>query len=428
MDTTTVISIVLLGFLFILRIFLAAAELSLSSVSRIRLLQRADEGDKKAQMTLDLTQKSTEFLSVLLLLTLLADTGMAAIAAVLAAEILPFGPAIAPGFVTLILFIYAEMIPKTFAINNPERVAGLVVRPVAGLTKIFYPLAFIFIRIANFFVTLLGGPIVRRPFVTEEEIKMMVSVGAEEAAIEQDEKEMIHSIFEFGDTIVREVMVPRPDMVVVESDAAVEEVLEQVVTAGHSRIPVYEDTIDNVIGSMYAKDLLTFLNKPRAEREDDVIKKLMRPAYFVPETKNVSELLKEMQQKKTHMAVVLDEYGGTAGLVTIEDLLEEIVGEIFDEYDLEEVMVEVLSDNSYRIDGRAPMDEVRELVGVNLPEYGGETIGGFVYDLVGHVPVRGEVVEYDALRFEVEKVVGRRISKIIVVKTEPETGGGDDDN
>jgi len=231
---------------------------------------------------------------------------------------------------------------------------------------------------------------------------------------------MIHSIFEFGDTIVREVMVPRPDMVAVESKATVEEVLDLIIKVGHSRVPVYEDGIDNVVGLVYAKDLLIYLNKAKPGQTAAVLKKLMRAAYFVPETKRVSELLKEMQQKKTHMAIVLDEYGGTAGLVTIEDLLEEIVGEIFDEYDLEEAMVEILSDDSYRIDGRAPMDEVRELLGVDLPEYGGETIGGFVYDLVGHIPVPGEVVEYDSLRFEVEKVTGRRISKIIIVRKEPE--------
>jgi putative hemolysin len=427
LSTAGVIGIVVLVFLFIFRIFLAAAELSLSSVSRIRLLQKADEGDKKAQMTLDLTQKSTEFLSVLLLFMLLADTSMASIAAVLAVAVLPIGPAIATGIVTLTVFIFAEMIPKTFAVNNPERVAGFVVKPVIWLTRIFYPLTFIFIRIANFFVTLFGGKIVRRPFVTEEEIKMMVSVGAEEAEIEEEEKEMIHSIFEFGDTIVREVMVPRPDMVVVESSVTIKEVLEQVIKAGHSRIPVYENTIDNVIGLMYAKDLLIYLNRTKEDQQAAVIKKLMRPAYFVPETKHVSELLREMQQKKTHMAVVLDEYGGTAGLVTIEDLLEEIVGEIFDEYDLEEAMVEVLSHDSYRIDGRAPMDEVRELVGVDLPEYGGESIGGFVYNLVGHIPVPGEVVEYDSLRFEVEKVVGRRISKIIVIKKEEREESGEDE-
>jgi putative hemolysin len=409
------------GSLFLIllfRVFLAAAELSLSSVSRIRLMQRADEGVKSAQLALDLTQKSSEFLSVILLLTLLADTGMAAIAVILAAELIPLGPAVATGVVTLVLFVYAEMVPKTFAVNNPERVAVLVVRPVIFLTRVFYPLAFVFIRIANFFVTLFGGTITRRPFVTEEEIKMMVSVGAEEAAIEQEEKEMIHSIFEFSDTLVREVMVPRPDMKVVDSNASLEDVLEQIIKAGHSRIPVYVESIDNVVGLIYAKDLLVYVNRARPAKSEIVLKKLMRPAYFVPETKRVSELLKEMQQKKTHMAIVLDEYGGTAGLVTIEDLLEEIVGEIFDEYDLEEAMVEVLTENSYRIDGRAPMDEASDVLGVALPEYGGETIGGFVYNLVGHIPVRGEVVEFNSLRFEVEKVVGRRISKIVVVKKE----------
>ncbi len=421
-----VLSLSLLAALFLFRVFLGAAELSLSSANRIRLLQKADEGVKNAQLVLDLTQKTSEFLPVILLMTLLADTGMASIAAVLAARVIPLGPAVATGVVTLAIFIYAEMVPKTFAINNPERVALVVVRPVMWMTKLLYPLAFIFIRIANLFVRLFGGKIARRPFVTEEEIKMMVSVGAEEAAIEEEEKEMIHSIFEFGDTIVREVMVPRPDMVAVESKATIEEVLDQIIKVGHSRIPVYEDGIDNVIGLIYAKDLLIYLNRAKPGQTETVLKKLMRPAYFVPETKRVSELLKEMQIKKVHMAIVLDEYGGTAGLVTIEDLLEEIVGEIFDEYDLEEAMVEVLAEDTYRIDGRAAMDEVRELLGVDLPEYGGETIGGFVYDLVGRIPVPGEMVAFENVHFEVEKVVGRRISKIIVTKkqAEAEAGGG----
>lgn len=416
----------ILAILFILRFFLAAAEMSLSAANRIRLMQKADEGQKKAQLAVDLIQKPSEFLPVILLLMLVADTGIASIVTVLAASLMPLGPAIATGIVTLTIFIYAEMIPKTLAINNPERMVLLVVKPVKFMTKIFYPLAYVFIRIANFFVRVIGGTTVRRPFVTEEEIKMMVSVGAEEATIEEEEKEMIHSIFEFGDTIVREVMVPRPDMIVVESKATIEEVLDLIIKVGHSRIPVFEESIDNVIGLIYAKDLLIYLNRAKPGKADVVLKKLLRPAYFVPETKKVSELLKEMQHKKSHMAIVLDEYGGTAGLVTIEDLLEEIVGEIFDEYDLEEVRVEVLSVNEYRIDGRASMDEVEELLEVDLPDYGGETIGGFVCDLVGRIPIPGEVAEFKNLRFEVEKVVGRRISKIIVVKNEPEVEENDD--
>ncbi len=414
-------SIVLL-ILFILRIFLGAAELSLSASSKIRLMQKADEGVKRAEDVLALTKKSSQFLPVILLFTLLADTGMASIAALVAVEVLPMGPAIAIGLVTLALFIFAEMVPKTFAVNNPERVAFLVVRPVIWLTRIFYPIAYIFILISNFFVKLLGGKIARRPFVTEEEIKMMVTMGAEEAAIEEDEKDMIHSIFEFGDTIVREVMVPRPDMIAVEKRAPLAEVLDLIIKVGHSRIPVYDESIDNVAGVIYAKDLLIYLNIAEPAKKAVVLKKMMRVPYFVPETKRVSELLKEMQLKKMHMAIVLDEYGGTAGLVTIEDLLEEIVGEIFDEYDLEETMVEVLSADSFRLDGRTPMDEVREVLGVDLPDYGGETIGGFVYDLVGHIPVPGEVVQYENLRFEVAEIVARRILKIIVIREQlPET-------
>ncbi|MCK4268376.1 MAG: HlyC/CorC family transporter [Actinomycetia bacterium] len=411
-------SIVLL-ILFIFRIFLGAAELSLSASSKIRLMQKADEGVKRAEDVLELTKKSSEFLPVILLFTLLADTGMASIAALVAVEVLPMGPAIAIGLVTLALFIFAEMVPKTFAVNNPERVAFLVVRPVIWLTRIFYPIAYIFILISNFFVKLLGGKIARRPFVTEEEIKMMVTMGAEEAEIEEDEKDMIHSIFEFGDTIVREVMVPRPDMIAVEKRAPLEEVLDLIIKVGHSRIPVYDESIDNVAGVIYAKDLLIYLNKAEPAKKAVVLKKMMRVPYFVPETKRVNELLKEMQLKKMHMAIVLDEYGGTAGLVTIEDLLEEIVGEIFDEYDLEETMVEVLSADSFRLDGRTPMDEVREVLGVDLPDYGGETIGGFVYDLVGHIPVPGESVQYENLRFEVEEIVARRILKIIVIREQP---------
>lgn len=409
--------------LFVFRIFLAAAELSLSAVNRIRIMQQADEGVKKAQLLLDLLNRPNQFLSALLFLTLLADTGAAAIATTLAVRFLPFGAAIATGLVTLMLFIYAEMIPKTFALNNPERVALGVIRPVAWLTRAIYPLTYIFIQVANLFIRLLGGKITREgPFLTEEEIKTMVTVGEEAGVIEEEEKEMIHSIFEFGDTVVREVMVPRVDIVAVESKDSLEEVLDVIIKEGHSRIPVYEESIDNIIGIVYARDLLIQLNKIKQSKikANSQLKKLLRPAYYIPESKRVSELLKELQRKKIHMAIVLDEYGGTAGLVTIEDLLEEIVGEIFDEYDLEEAMVEPIGEDSYRLDARAYLDEVGEMLGVEFPEEVGDTIGGLVYNLVGHIPATGDKVKFRNLEFTVEKVVGRRILKIVVTRTEPE--------
>ncbi|HEX21683.1 MAG TPA: HlyC/CorC family transporter [Actinobacteria bacterium] len=408
-------------FLLIFRTFLSASELSLTTVNRIRVMQKADEGMGRAKMVFKLIGESSKFLSALLFLALLSDTAAAAIATVLVGRYLPYGAAIATGGVTLILFIYAEMIPKTYAINNSEKVAYLVVRPVSWLTRVIYPLTYIFIKIANITTKALGGRIKKEgPFLSEEEIKAIVTVGEEEGVIEEEEKEMIYSIFEFSDTVVREVMIPRVDMHAVAALTPLKEVMDLIIKVGHSRIPVYQKNIDNIIGIIYAKDLLIYLNKPHDSHQsaDAKVTELMRQAYFVPESKHVSELLKEMQKKKSHMAIVLDEYGGTAGLITIEDILEEIVGEIFDEYDLEEAMIEPLGDNRYRLDARAYLDEVGELLSTKSPDDVGDTIGGLVYNLVGHTPTNGEEVNFQNLDFTVEKVVGRRILKIIVAKKE----------
>lgn len=402
-----------IGLLFALRFFLALAELSLSSANKIRLLQKQDEGVKAAEVVLRLTEQPGRYLPTLLVLTLACDTGSAALAATLVAKYFPFAAALATGAVTLLLFVYAEMIPKTFALNSPERVSMIVARPVGVITSLLYPLVYVFIQIANIFVRILGGRISREgPYLTEEEIKTMVSMGEEEGVIEEEEKEMIHSIFEFGDTIVREVMVPRIDMVAVEDNITLHDVLEVIIKAGHSRIPAYRDSVDNIVGVVYAKDILIEMNRHPEERRK--IKTLLRPAIFVPESKRVSELLKELQKQKVHMAIVLDEYGGTAGLVTIEDLLEEIVGEIFDEYDLEEAMVEVVDDHTYRFDARADLGEAGELLGVEFPEDVAETIGGLVYNLLGHIPVKGESARFHNLLFTVQKVLGRRILKVLV--------------
>lgn len=398
---------------------MALAELSLSSANKIRLLQKQDEGVKAAEVVLRLTEQPGRYLPTLLLISLACDTGAAALAATLAAKYFPFAAALATGVVTLFLFVYAEMVPKTFAINGPERVSMAVARPVQVVTTIFYPIVYIFIKIANVFVRLLGGRIVREgPYLTEQELMTMVSMGEEEGIIEEEEKEMIHSIFEFGDTIVREVMVPRIDMVAVEDSTSLHDVLEVIIKAGHSRIPAYKDSADNIVGVVYAKDILMEMNKPPGERRK--IRKLLRAAIFVPESKRVSELLKELQKRKIHMAIVMDEYGGTAGLVTIEDLLEEIVGEIFDEYDLEEAMVEVVDDHTYRFDARADLGEAGELLGVEFPEDVAETIGGLVYNLLGHIPVKGESARFHNLLFTVQKVLGRRILKVLVDTRSPD--------
>jgi putative hemolysin len=244
----------------------------------------------------------------------------------------------------------------------------------------------------------------------------MADVAVEEDVIEREERQLIHSIIEFGDTVVREVMVPRPDMVAVEARATQSDVMEVVMSAGFSRIPVYEQGIDDIAGLVYAKDLM---RATREGRGDEPVRELVRSARFVPETKRVAELMPEMQREKAHMAIVIDEYGGTAGLVTLEDLIEELVGEIVDEYDVEEAKVEPLANGDVRVNARMPIDDINELLDVEFPSGDWDTVGGLIYNLLGHVPIEGESVDFDGHRLRAEKVQGRRIGRVRISKPEP---------
>lgn len=413
----------LIGFfiLLLLSALSSTTETALTSVSRIKVKRLVEEKVHGAVALERMLEHPSRFLSTILLLNNLVNIGAASLATVLVAQYFHhYVAAISTGIVTFLILVYGEITPKAFAIQNAERIALLAARPTSFLCAILYPIAHVFILISNFFIRLFGGKTMREgPFVTEEEIKTLVTVGEEEGVIEEEEKEMIHSIFEFGDTIAKEVMVPRMDMVCVESDAPIKEVLNLVVREAHSRIPVYEETIDNIVGIVHARDLLAYLAKGAM---DVPIRELVRPAYYVPETKKVNELLRELQKKRQHMAVVVDEYGGTAGLITIEDLLEEIVGEIFDEYDLEETLIEHIDDRNIRVDARINLDEINEILGVNLPGYDYETVGGFVYNLFGKIPAPGEKVVFEDLIFTVEEVQKRRISKILITKAPREEG------
>jgi CBS domain containing-hemolysin-like protein len=259
------------------------------------------------------------------------------------------------------------------------------------------------------------------PFVSEKDFLAMADVAVEEDVIEHEEREIIQSLIDFGDTVVREVMVPRPDMVAVEARAKVSDVIEVAIAAGYSRIPVFEQGIDDIVGIVYVKDLM------RAEREgvtDIEVRSILRPAHFVPETKRVHQLMREMQKDKFHMAIVVDEYGGTAGLVTLEDLIEELVGEIVDEFDVEEPQSERTAAGDLRVNARMAVDEVNELIGAALPEGDWDTVGGLVYSLLGHVPTEGEAVDVDGHRLVAEKVQGRRIGRVRITRL-PEPAGAD---
>ncbi len=354
-------------------------------------------------------------LNVVLLLTLLSHITATVLATVVAIRIFEdAGEVVAAVVMTLAIFVFAEVVPKTFTVQRTDRAALIMARPVLWIGRILRPLGKVLIGISNAMMVLLPGHgLPKGPFVTEDEIRNMVDVAEEEQEIEEEERELIHSVFEFGDTVVREVMVPRPDMVTLPADTEFDAALKTIVDAGYSRIPLYEGDTDNIVGLLYAKDLLKRVHEARGTAR---VSSLGRSPTFIPEQKKVSELLREMQSQHVHMAIVVDEYGGTAGLVTIEDLIEEIVGEIVDEYDKEEPLVEPIDEETIRVDAKMPIDEVNDLLGVELPHEEWDTVGGLVFGLTGRVPVVGEKVKFDSIEFRTERVTGRRIQKVVIKK------------
>jgi CBS domain containing-hemolysin-like protein len=314
----------------------------------------------------------------------------------------------------VVVFVIAEAAPKTWAIQHTERAALFASRPVSALVH-FAPLRLLseaLIGLTN--VILPGKGIKGGPFtVSEQELLAYTTAAFEAEAIEAGEQELIESVLEFGDTVVREVMVPRTDMITVPSDLRIGDAVEVAILNGYSRIPVMGQSIDDIIGVAYAKDLMRAERDNEAERD---IRSVLRAARFVPESKRVAELLPEMQAEKFHMAIVVDEYGGTAGLVTLEDLIEELVGEIVDEFDVEEPMVEPIAGGGVRVNARMPIDEVNELVDGTLPEGDWDSVGGLMFHLLGHVPVEGETAQCEGFELQAQRVQRRRIGRVRIVR------------
>jgi CBS domain containing-hemolysin-like protein len=405
--------------LVVIAAFAALAETAITRIGRLRPHHLAKEKKAGAEVLVKIVEDPAPFLNALLLVILLAELLAAALATGLALQWLNAGGEIIAALVmTILLFAFAQVVPRTYSVQHTDRAALRVARPVYVLGVALRPLGKLLILTANIALLILPGRgMPKGPFVTDEEIRHMSDGEEEEEEIEEEERELIHSIFEFGDTVVREVMVPRPDMVTLKVSASRDEALEQIVEAGYSRIPLYDGDTDNIVGVLYAKDLLKKMHESEAPVK---LASIARAPTFVPETKKVAELLREMQEQRVHMAVVVDEYGGTAGLVTIEDLLEEIVGEIVDEYDVEEPLVEPIDDQSIRVDAKMPIDEVNELLSVELPHEEWDTVGGLVFGLTGRVPVAGERVRYDSVEFVTERVAGRRVQKVVIRKLPPE--------
>ena len=407
--------------LVVVAAIMAAAEVSITRMNRFRAYALREEETRGAKALVRIVENPAPYLNVVLLVTLLVQLGGTTLAGTVAVRVFHgSGEIIATIVMTVILFVFAEVTPKTFTVQQTDRVALRLAPMIVGLKRVIGPVASVLIKLAN--VILPGKGLAQGPFVTETEIRAMAEAASEEDAIEEEEKELIHSIFEFGDTFVREVMVPRPDVILAPITASVSDVLDLVLKHGYSRIPVYKETIDDIVGIAYAKDLLRHLH---AGKEDVSLDTILREAYFVPDSKKVSDLLREMQARRVHIAIVLDEYGSTAGLVTIEDLLEEIVGEIADEYDREEPEIESLGEGRYRASGRAAIDDVNELLEVDLPHDEWDTVAGLMYGLLGAVPTQGERVRYEDLEFTAERVQGRRISSVLITRSGVDDGAAD---
>ncbi len=399
--------------LFVLSIFLAMAETAFVRMSRIRAMALQDEGRRGAARLVRMLERPEQTLNVVLLLVLVTQlTSATLIGALLRDQAGVWGILIGIVLQIVVFFVIGEVAPKTYVVQNTDRAALAVSRFLWTVTN-FWPLRVVsraLIGLAN--VLLPGAGLKEGPFVTEIEIRTMADVAAQEQAIEREESTLIHSIFEFGDTVVREVMMPRPDMVTVEADEAIEVAIGRAIERGFSRLPAYDGSTDNIVGLVYLKDLV---RRARAGEGSRTVRDAVRPAVFVPEQKRVAELLREMRTQQFHMAIVIDEYGGTAGLVTLEDLIEEIVGEISDEYDVEPPSLERLADGSLRVPGQTPIDEVSAELGMDLPDTEWDTVGGLVFNLLGHVPVEGETVRFQNLEFRTERVQRRRIVSVHIV-------------
>ena len=424
--------ILLLAALTLLEGFFVAAEIALVSIRRSRVDQLVDENRPGARRVRRLLDEPGRFLAVCQLgLTVIGFLASAFAAVSLSHELAlvlvsaGIGASTADGLslivVTVILalftIVFAELVPKTLALAHPERFALTLSAPLDVLGRLLSPVVALLTSITRAITRPLGADVNSEAQITAQELRLIVERGGEQGILEAEEEQMINAVIELGDRRIHQVMVPRIAIVALPVTATFDEAIDLIVEEGHSRVPIYESSVDEVVGILYAKDLLPFLKSDAVERAG--LKALLRAPVFVPESLSIDDLLHEFQRRKVHIAIVLDEYGGTAGLVTIEDLLEEIVGEIQDEYDVEEPLVEKLDDDRARIDGRAAIEDLLEIWDLKLTledeeEY--DTVGGLVYHRIGGIPQPGDEVRLDGLRLTVETTDGRRVAKVLVVR------------
>jgi CBS domain containing-hemolysin-like protein len=409
-----------IGFLLLgLSAFFSASETAVMGISRLRLRYLAQTGDRRAQLLQRLRDDPTRFLASILVGNNAVNVILASIAtALFIAWLGDPGLELAMLTSTILILLFGEVLPKGLAATDGERVAMAVARPVSIVVQVLAPIAVVFNGITDAVLRAVGREMGREPAPSQEELEMVVDAMEQHGVLDRDEREMIHGIIQFADTSVQEIMVPRPDILAVASDTSIGHAAKLLLSGHFSRLPVYQGTLDNVAGFVHLRDLM------RAEGADRPVGELVRPVLFVPETRKVDGLFRDMRRERVHLAIALDEHGSTSGLVTLEDLLEEIVGDILDEYDeMEEQPIIRVADGVYLVSGKAPLQLLREELAISLQDDEVDTVGGLVFHRLGRLPHPGDAVREGNMTLTVEAVHGRRIVR---VKVELAAAAGDD--
>ena len=400
----------------LLSAFFSSSETAFTSLQRIRVEHLVNTKVTGAERVAKMIRRPERLLSTILTGNNLVNTAAAALGTILAVSVWgEWGILIATIGIAVILLIFCETTPKVIAAHNAERLSIKLARPIEVASYIFTPAVLALSSIASRFSKLAGGEPVARSLVSAEEIRTMISVGHKEGTVEKDEAEMLHKVFDFGDRPVHEVMVPRPEVVSIEQGSTVADFLALYAESPLSRFPVYQENMDNVVGILSIKDVLMALAKGTIDNQS-VIDDLIRPSYFTPETKRINQLFTEMRDNNYRMAVVVDEYGGTAGIVSLSRLVEEIVGQVGDELAGVEKEYEAINEYTFQIDGSMRIEEANEEMGLELPEGDYETVAGFILDLLGHIPKRGEQIRYKGLKIVITKMRGLKIEEVLLTK------------
>jgi putative hemolysin len=426
MEENLIISILLVVVLIAINAFLVAAEMSIVSLNKNKIGLLADKGNKKAILLRTLTQEPSKFLATIQVgITLAGFFASASAATSLSNSFgrflhkynIPYSDQIALVLITVVIsyftLVLGELFPKRLALKKSESVAMFTVKPIVMISKVTVPFVRFLSFSTNLLIRLFGIDMNNmEERVSEEEIKSLIEVGKEHGVINETEREMINGIFKFDDKLAKEVMIPRTEVFMLDANIKIADAIEEIVNEKYSRIPVYEDEIDNVIGILYTKDIFSqFITK---DIDDIEIKSLIREPYFVPETKHIDELFKDIKETKSHMAILIDEYGGFSGIVTLEDLVEEVMGNISDEYDEDEQEVRKIDDNTYSVYGLLSIYRVNELLHLNMSSEDTDTIGGFVLELLGAIPkdIEDSVVEYDNVILKIEEMSEKRVERV----------------